>query len=72
MATTKRWVWLDTATGKFTKSWDDEFMQELGALGDVELLLTINMIEENSTWKLISYEVHNDDEFVFNDHMRLV
>jgi len=58
-----RYVWLNIATGEFSNSWDDsEFTDSLETLLDGEI---------SSEWKLIKYECRTDENFNFNDRMKL-
>ena len=58
-----KYCWLDIETGEFSLSWDEETMQECGGP---------DIIPEGTVkWKLIKYECVNDDDFVFNNLMRI-
>lgn len=60
----KKYVWLDTATGKFSQSWTNDVMS-------LEKVIEINKPYLNETTRLIEYEVQAGNDFEFNDITRL-
>ena len=60
----KRYVWLNTATGEFSNSWDEELMRR-GLTED-----NIKVATERG-WKLIEYTCLNDKSFEFYNQMKL-
>jgi hypothetical protein len=56
----KKRVWLNTVTGKFSNSWDYPHP-----------IPTEIPTEIPDNWKLIEYEVLNDKEFEFKNYMGL-
>ena len=62
---TTRYVWLDLNTGEFSDSWDQELHERCG--GD-SLAGNTHTLEGH---KLIKYECINDEEFEFNNLMRI-
>lgn len=63
MKATKKYVWLNVETGKFSSSWSE----------DTHSALIIENLIENcpKTLKLISYTCENDSEFEFNQYTKL-
>lgn len=59
----KRYVWLNVQTGKFSNSWDEEQHKYLRQ--------DHSHFENNPEWKLIEYNVLNDEEFEFKSYMGL-
>lgn len=55
-----KYVWLNTLTGEFSKSWDETNERESGY-----------KVAPSSTWKKIKYECCNDEDFEFNNLMRI-
>lgn len=56
-----RYVWLNTQTGEFTSSWDEETHEEVKHL----------LGTDSDEWKLIKYTCETDQNFEFNNLMRI-
>lgn len=64
----KRYVWFNIDTGEFSNSWTDNDMVEL----KIDLNQLVEDAQENTRWKLISYECLSHDDFQFYDLMKIV
>lgn len=61
---TKRYVWLNMETGRFSNSWTDEDFKDINETPQ-------SLSEGKAEWKLIEYFCHNDDDFEFMNQMKL-
>lgn len=60
------YVWLNTLSGEFSESWDEETNQKHLDEGFVE-----KMKKDQPSWKLLKYECLNDENFKFNKYTKL-
>ena len=61
-----KYVWYNVETGKFSNSWGEDDHEQAGG---TERLLDPKY--HSYEWKLIRYESLGDDNFEFNDLMRI-
>lgn len=62
---TNNFVWLDISNNEFSDTWDMEEMIRINTT--LEDLYT--EADQNSTWKLIEYKCHTDNNFKFCNSM---
>ena len=65
-AAATNYVWLNTLTGKFSESWDEETQKRCFNENFVA-----EMKKRDPGWKLLKYECLNDENFKFNQYTKL-
>lgn len=78
----EKYVWLNTVTGEFSNSFEakdlgmvngklEGFIKEALEESKKEIEENKGILSEKTAYKLIKYECLNDDNFDFNNYMKL-